>query len=103
MLLSISISFFSCIHCDLEHTPVRNARDEAVPDPRCVKLLIKDLYAEIKRRWSGSARGIIFITGDISGTSTMRFLKENNLPYVAEPFDQKALTKQVNELLEKIT
>jgi hypothetical protein len=37
----------------------------------------------------------------VSDSNTLRFLKENKLPFVAKPFDQKILTGQVNKILGK--
>ncbi len=61
----------------------------------------KDLYAEIKLRWPAASHGVIFITGDISDSNTIRFFKDNSLPFVAKPFDQETLNREVNKLLAK--
>ncbi|MDD4923939.1 MAG: PAS domain S-box protein [Dehalococcoidales bacterium] len=61
----------------------------------------KEFYTAIKKEYPDMARRTIFITGDTSDSTTVKFFKENNLLYIEKPFDQSTLINKINELLKK--
>jgi response regulator of citrate/malate metabolism len=42
---------------------------------------------------------IIFVTGDVMGADIKEFLKQNNLPYLAKPFNIKLLKETIENTL----
>ncbi len=61
----------------------------------------KEFYMAVKKEYPDMARRIIFITGDTSDSTTVKFFKENNLLYIEKPFDQSTLINKINELFKK--
>jgi FixJ family two-component response regulator len=47
------------------------------------------------------AGNIIFITGDAANIDVKEFLKKNNLPFLAKPFNRQALEQKINEIMNK--
>jgi CheY-like chemotaxis protein len=58
-----------------------------------------ELCSLILRKMPDMKNRIIIITGDVMGTDIKDFLKKNNLPYLAKPFDIKALKEQVQAIV----
>ena len=58
-----------------------------------------ELYARILEKAPEIKNRIIFITGDVMGTDIKTFLTENNLPYLAKPFDIKLLNESIESII----
>jgi len=58
-----------------------------------------ELYQHFQKISPALADRVLFITGDIMGTSTMTFLSKTKAPYIIKPFDAKQLTEEVNRVL----
>jgi PAS domain S-box-containing protein len=58
-----------------------------------------ELYRHFQKISPPLADKVVFITGDIMGTSTMAFLSKTKAPYIIKPFDAKQLKAEVNRVL----
>ena len=58
-----------------------------------------ELYAKVIDTHPELTGKVIFMTGDSSDVTTRAFLEQNNLKFLAKPFDIETLLKKVNELL----
>lgn len=58
-----------------------------------------ELYAKIIEKHPELAKKVIFITGDTSAGDTKAYLEQNNLSYIAKPFDREVLLQKVQSLL----
>jgi len=58
-----------------------------------------ELYQHFQKISPALADRVVFITGDIMGTSTMTFLSKTKAPYIIKPFDAKQLRSEVNRVL----
>ena len=58
-------------------------------------------YELIIKGYPGLVGKFIFITGDITDTTTKALLDQNNLSYISKPFDQETLTQKVNDILSR--
>jgi PAS domain S-box-containing protein len=63
----------------------------------------REVYRGILKRWPYLEGRVIFITGDMSDTTTHRFLHENKLPFVSKPFEKPALISRINAVLARIS
>ena len=59
-----------------------------------------ELYSLILEKMPAMKNRIIFITGDVMGTDIKAFLTQNNLPYLAKPFDIKLLKEKIASILK---
>ncbi|MCJ7516147.1 MAG: response regulator, partial [Dehalococcoidia bacterium] len=58
-----------------------------------------ELYQHFQKISPLLADKVVFITGDVMGTSTMTFLSKTKAPYIIKPFDAKQLKTQINRVL----
>jgi PAS domain S-box-containing protein len=58
-----------------------------------------ELYRHFQKIAPPLADRVVFITGDVMGSSTMAFLSKTKAPYIIKPFDAKQLTAEVNRVL----
>jgi CheY-like chemotaxis protein len=58
-----------------------------------------ELYKHLQKTSPSLAERVVFITGDVMGTSTMTFLSKTKVPYIIKPFDAKQLKTEVNRVL----
>lgn len=58
-----------------------------------------ELYKEIQQIDRSLARKVIFITGDVMGVDTRRFLSETKAAYIEKPFDIQLLNLEVQRAL----
>ncbi len=58
-----------------------------------------ELYQRIQKTVPSLAGRVVFITGDVMGENTMKFLSSTEAPYVTKPFDSKKLKGTINRLL----
>jgi DNA-binding NarL/FixJ family response regulator len=58
-----------------------------------------ELYNNIIAKHPEFVGKFIFVIGDTSDQNTRAFLEQNNLSYIAKPFDRETLTKKVNDIL----
>jgi DNA-binding response OmpR family regulator len=58
-----------------------------------------ELYRHFQKIAPLLADRVVFITGDVMGSSTMTFLSKTKAPYIIKPFDAKQLTAEVNRVL----
>jgi len=58
-----------------------------------------ELYERIQKAVPSLAGRVVFITGDVMGEDTMKFLYSTEAPYVTKPFDSKKLKGTINRLL----
>jgi PAS domain S-box-containing protein len=59
-----------------------------------------ELYPLILRKMPSMKNRIIFITGDVMGLDIRTFLNQNNLPYLAKPFDIELLKEKIDTILK---
>ena len=60
-----------------------------------------ELYQHIKKIAPSLTRRVIFITGDVTGSDTRKFLTENKAPYITKPFDIKQLKEELTNMLNR--
>ena len=60
-----------------------------------------ELYQRIKEMAPSLTRRVVIITGDVAGSGTSKFLKENKIPYITKPFDIKLLKQELNRILTR--
>ena len=58
-----------------------------------------ELYSRILEKAPAMKNKIIFITGDVMGVDIKTFLSNNNLPYLAKPFDIELLKEKTNMII----
>jgi len=56
-------------------------------------------YRALERDHPGTARRILFVTGDVAGTEAERFLEETNCRWLAKPFRLRDLLRTAREML----
>ena len=57
------------------------------------------LYARVIDKHPELTGKVIFMTGDSSDVTTRAFLEQNNLKFLARPFDIETSIRKVNELI----
>ena len=57
------------------------------------------LYKRIKKIDKTLARKVIFITGDVMGADTRKFLTETKIAHIEKPFEAERLTTEVKRAL----
>jgi len=55
------------------------------------------LFAEVSSRMPDVRSRIVFVTGDVAGTDTERFLEESGCRWIAKPFRLKDLVRVARE------
>jgi CheY-like chemotaxis protein len=60
-----------------------------------------ELYRHFQKISQPLADKVVFITGDVMGTSTMAFLSKTKAPYIIKPFDATQLKAEINRVLAK--
>jgi len=60
-----------------------------------------ELYKRVKKAFPSLAGKVVFITGDVMGEDTMKFLSSTKAPYITKPFDNKKLKATINRVLSK--
>ena len=58
-----------------------------------------ELYQHIQKIAPSLTKRVIFITGDVNGTNTSKFLTENKAHYITKPFNIKQLKEELNRVL----
>jgi CheY-like chemotaxis protein len=58
-----------------------------------------EFYSRILEKAPAMKNKIIFITGDVMGVDIKTFLSNNNLPYLAKPFDIELLKEKTNMII----
>jgi CheY-like chemotaxis protein len=58
-----------------------------------------EMYSHILEKTPEMKNRIIFITGDVMGADIKVFLTQNNLPYLAKPFDLKLLKEKIDLIM----
>ncbi|OGN92917.1 MAG: hypothetical protein A2Z75_07370 [Chloroflexi bacterium RBG_13_50_10] len=58
-----------------------------------------ELYKRIQKIARSLARRVVFITGDIMGADTEKFLSETKVAYIDKPFDAEQLSREVRRAL----
>jgi PAS domain S-box-containing protein len=59
-----------------------------------------ELYKRIKEIADSLANRIVFITGDVMGDDTQKFLMKTKAPYIMKPFDSAKLKIEISSLLD---
>jgi CheY-like chemotaxis protein/two-component sensor histidine kinase len=75
------------------------AYDAVLMDIRMPGMSGMELYNKILEKHPELTGKILFITGDTSDATTRVFLEQNNLSYIAKPFDKDTFLNKVNALL----
>jgi CheY-like chemotaxis protein len=57
------------------------------------------LYRRIDKIASSLAKRVVFVTGDVMGADTEKFLTENKVAHIAKPFDAAQLKREVKRAL----
>jgi DNA-binding NtrC family response regulator len=76
----------------------RNAYDAVICDVKMPELSGQELYGRVCQIRPEMARRFIFITGDIDGEDTRKFLGETRCGYFMKPFNLERLTAAVDTL-----
>ncbi|MBM3141910.1 MAG: response regulator, partial [Chloroflexi bacterium] len=58
-----------------------------------------ELYRRIQKIAKSLARRVVFITGDIMGADTEKFLSETKVAHIDKPFDAEQLSREVRRAL----
>jgi CheY-like chemotaxis protein len=58
-----------------------------------------ELYRRIQKIAKSLARRVVFITGDIMGVDTEKFLSETKVARIDKPFDAERLSREVKRAL----
>jgi CheY-like chemotaxis protein len=58
-----------------------------------------ELYRLMGKMPQSLIKKVIFITGDVMGTDTQKFLSETKAPYVSKPFNMEQLNKEIDLML----
>jgi len=58
-----------------------------------------ELYQHFQKISPPLADKVVFITGDVMGTSTITFLSKTKAPYIIKPFDATQLKAEINRVL----
>jgi len=74
--------------------------DVIITDVRMPGMSGTELYTLILRKMPSMKSRIIFVTGDVMGLDIKTFLSQNNLPYLAKPFDIALLKEKVDTILQ---
>ena len=77
-----------------------NNYDIVLLDMRMPGMSGKEFYDKIIKIQPEISNKVIFITGDASDANTLMFFKENNLPFIAKPFDNSVLIREINKILK---
>jgi CheY-like chemotaxis protein len=73
--------------------------DVILTDVRMPGMSGKELYSRIIEKTPTLKGRIIFVTGDVMGLDIKAFLDQNNLPYLAKPFDIKLLEEKIADII----
>jgi CheY-like chemotaxis protein len=60
-----------------------------------------ELYQRIQKIAKSIADRVVFVTGDVRGADTEKFLEETKAPYITKPFDARLLKKELKRLLNR--
>ena len=74
--------------------------DVILTDARMPGMSGIEMYSRIIEKTPEMKNRIIFITGDVMGADIKVFLTQNNLPYLAKPFDIELLKKQIDIIIK---
>ncbi len=55
-----------------------------------------ELYKHLQKKSRSLAKTVVFITGDVIGEVTLKFLRKTKVPYITKPFTEELLLKEVN-------
>ncbi len=58
-----------------------------------------DLFKQLNEIAESLAKRVVFVTGDIMGEDTKRFLTQTRAPYITKPFDAKQLKAEIKRRL----
>ena len=58
-----------------------------------------ELYEHLQKTAQSLAKKVVFITGDIMGGDTWKFLRKTKAPYLMKPFNYEQLIKEINRIL----
>jgi PAS domain S-box-containing protein len=61
-----------------------------------------ELYRRIEKRASSLAKRVVFVTGDVMGADTEKFLTETKVAHIAKPFDAGQLKREVRRALNEV-
>jgi CheY-like chemotaxis protein len=61
-----------------------------------------ELYRRLQKMAGSLEQRVVFVTGDVRGTETMKFISRTKAPYITKPFDIPKLKKELNRLLAEI-
>ena len=73
--------------------------DVILTDARMPGMSGTEMYSRILEKTPEMKNRIIFITGDVMGLDIKSFLVQNNLSYLAKPFDIEALKEKINSII----
>jgi CheY-like chemotaxis protein len=73
--------------------------DVILTDARMPGMSGTEMYSRILEKTPEMKNKIIFITGDVMGFDIKSFLAQNNLSYLAKPFDIKLLKDKINSII----
>jgi PAS domain S-box-containing protein len=58
-----------------------------------------ELYGQLEKIAKSLAHRVVFITGDVMGADTQKFLSKTKAPYILKPFDSAKLNREINRYL----
>ncbi len=62
-----------------------------------------ELYKNLQKTAQSLAKKIVFITGDVIGEDTWKFLREAKVPYLTKPFVEKQLLNEIDRKIRQAT
>ena len=59
-----------------------------------------ELYEHLQKTAPSMAKRVVFITGDVMGEDTWKFLRETKAPYLTKPFDEDKLMEKIDSVVK---
>ncbi|MEW6033827.1 MAG: MEDS domain-containing protein [Chloroflexota bacterium] len=60
-----------------------------------------ELHRQIKKTAESLAARVVFITGDVMGVDTSKFISENKVPHITKPFSPEQFRKEIGRRLSR--
>jgi two-component system NtrC family sensor kinase len=75
--------------------------DLIISDVKMPEVSGPELYAALKRKGTALEHRLIFVTGDLMNSETLRFIESTGRPWLGKPFDIAAISRTISECLNE--